>query len=52
MNSTVKLAMAKVSQSKSKGKSFVSELNKALGPKALFNQKAETQPLKSGKRCR
>jgi hypothetical protein len=50
MNSTVKLAMAKVAQSKSKGKGFVSELNKALSPKSLASTKATTQPLKSGKR--
>ena len=49
MNSTVKLAMGKVAQSKSKGKAFVAELNEALSPTSLVAQKPETQPLKSGK---
>ncbi len=42
MNGTTKIAIAKVSQSKSKGKAFVKELNDALSPEAIVKAKPES----------
>lgn len=42
-NGTVTLAVGKVSQSKSKGKAFVEELNRDLSPESL-NKKQSPKP--------